>query len=148
MPREPQCRMRSFADTKSTSTKTKTDSSRLVARSRALGLVSRGYSAANVIRNPVLCYITWVGLSWADSADKHGIAHEDALHAILNAFYVEPDFDESRVPGKIRPTLFIGPPRDPDADLLEVMVEVHPATRSMHIFHVMRAQQKHLHRMG
>ncbi len=42
----------------------------------------RGYSPANVIRNPVLCYITWVGLSWADSADKHGIAHEDALHAI------------------------------------------------------------------
>ncbi len=89
-----------------------------------------------------------MGLSWADSADKHGIAHEDALHAILNAFYVEPDFDAERVPGKIRPTLFIGPPRDPDADLLEVMVEVHPATRSMHIFHVMRAQQKHLDRMG
>ncbi len=40
------------------------------------------------------------------------------------------------------------PPRDLDADLLEVMVEVHPATRSMHIFHVMRAQQKHLDRMG
>jgi len=30
-----------------------------------------------------------MGITWAPSADKHGIDHEDALHAIEHAYYVE-----------------------------------------------------------
>ena len=59
----------------------------------------------------VVYYINCVAVTWAKSADKHGIAHEDVLHAIGNAYYVEEEFDEPRVPGAIRPTLFIGPQR-------------------------------------
>ncbi len=86
-------------------------------------------------------------MTWADSADKHGIPHEDALHAIGNAYFVESEFDEPRMSGRVRPTLFIGPPRQVDGLLLEVMVEVSPP-RDLHIFHVMIARRKHLDRMG
>ena len=41
-----------------------------------------------------------MAITWANSADKHGIEHEDALHAIANAYYVEREFDEPRVPGR------------------------------------------------
>jgi hypothetical protein len=79
--------------------------------------------------------------------DKHGIPREDALHAIANAYYVEIEFDEPRLEGKVRPTLYIGPPRQPGGHLLEVMVEL-IAPRGIHIFHVMPARQQHLDRMG
>jgi hypothetical protein len=92
-------------------------------------------------------YTCSVAVTWAPSADKHGIPHEDALHAIGNAYFVEAEFDEPRVPGRVRPTLFIGPPRQGGGALLEVMVEVVPP-RDLHIFHVMNARQKHLDRMG
>jgi hypothetical protein len=88
-----------------------------------------------------------VAVSWATSADKHGVDHEDALHAIANAYFIEAQFDEPRVPGMTRPTLFIGPPRQLGGPLLEVMVEILPP-RDLHIFHVMIARQKHLDRMG
>lgn len=88
-----------------------------------------------------------MAVTWAPSADKHEIAHEDALHAIGNAYFVESDFDEPRLPGRVRPTLFIGPPRQLGGLLLEVMAEVTPP-RDVHIFHVMIARQKHLDRMG
>ena len=87
-----------------------------------------------------------MGITWADSADRHAIAHEDALHAIANAYYVEREFDEPRVPGRVRPTLFLGPPRQLGGPLLEVMVEMIPP-RDLHVFHVMQARQKHLDRM-
>jgi len=80
------------------------------------------------------------------SADKHGIDRADALHAILNAYYQEDEFDEPRPPASVRPTLFIGPPRKLGGALLEVMVEVTPP-RDLHIFHVMVARSKHLERM-
>lgn len=86
-------------------------------------------------------------ITWADSADRHGIPHEDAMHAILNAYYVEPEFDEPRPPAQIKPTLYIGPPRQLGGPLLEVMVELVPP-RGLHVFHVMEARQKHLDRMG
>jgi len=86
-----------------------------------------------------------MAITWANSADKHGIEHEDALHAIANAYYVE-RFDEPRVPGRVRPTLFLGPPRQLGGPLLEVMVEMTPP-RDIHVFHVMQARQKHLDRM-
>jgi hypothetical protein len=50
-----------------------------------------------------------VAAEWANSADKHGIDHEDALYAIENAVYVEQEFDEPRVPGHAKPWLFIDP---------------------------------------
>lgn len=63
-----------------------------------------------------------------------------------NAYYVEREFDEPRIPGHVRPTLFIGPPRQRGGALLEVMVElVEP--RDIHVFHVMPARAKHLERM-
>jgi hypothetical protein len=87
------------------------------------------------------------GVTWAASAVKHGIPREDALHAIANAHYVEIEFDEPRLVGKVRPTLYIGPPRQLGGLLLEVMVELIPP-RGMHVFHVMHARQRHLDRMG
>ncbi|MDT4938314.1 MAG: hypothetical protein QOG80_1985 [Pseudonocardiales bacterium] len=88
-----------------------------------------------------------MAISWATSADKHGVPHEDALHAIENAVYVEEEFDEPRVGGRVRPTLFIGPPRTTGGALLEVMVEI-SGSRRLHVFHVMKARRKHLERMG
>jgi len=60
---------------------------------------------------PVVSYTTDVAIRWAESASKHGISHDEALHAIQNAHYVEQEFDEPRIPGRMRPTLFIGPSR-------------------------------------
>ena len=41
-----------------------------------------------------------MAISWAASADKHGVPHEDALHAIEHAVYVEVEFDEPRLGGR------------------------------------------------
>lgn len=87
-----------------------------------------------------------MAITWAPSAAKHGIDREDALHAIMNAYYAESEFDEPRPPATVKPTLFIGPPRGLGGPLLEVMVEVSPP-RDLHIFHVMVAREKHLKRM-
>jgi len=38
---------------------------------------------------PVVSYTTDVAIRWAESASKHGISHDEALHAIQNAHYVE-----------------------------------------------------------
>ena len=67
-----------------------------------------------------------MAVTWAASADKHRIPHEDAIHAIANAHYVEIEFDEPRLESKVRPTLYIGPPRQLGGHLLEVMVELIP----------------------
>lgn len=91
-------------------------------------------------------YTIAVALTWSDSAAKHGIDREDALHAIANAIYVETEFDEPRPPSSVRPTLYIGPPRRDGDPLLEVMLEVRPP-RGLHIFHVMQARPKHLARI-
>jgi hypothetical protein len=94
----------------------------------------------------IVGYINGVAVTWSGSADKHGVAREDALHAIAHAVYVEEEFDDPRPPSRIRPYLFIGPQRRRGAPLLEVMVEIRPP-RGMHVFHVMNARQKHLARM-
>ena len=91
-------------------------------------------------------YVWYVAVTWAASADKHRIPHEDAIRAIANAYYVEIEFDEPRLEGKVRPTLYVGPPRQLGGHLLEVMVEPIPP-RGMHIVHVMHARQEHLDRM-
>lgn len=88
-----------------------------------------------------------MAIRWAESADRHGVPHEQALHAVANAVYVEEAFDAPRMPGRIRPTLFIGPATaTPGALLLEVMVEVSPP-RDLFVFHVMPARPKHLCRL-
>ncbi|WP_419707993.1 hypothetical protein [Promicromonospora sp. NFX87] len=86
-----------------------------------------------------------MAIRWAGSADRHGISREDAMYAINHAVYSEAGFDESRVPGGVKPTLFIGPQRHFGAPLLEVMVEV--TRHDVVIFHVMVARTKHLERM-
>ncbi len=92
-----------------------------------------------------MSYTTDVSIRWAASAAKHGIGHDEALFAITNAHYVEQEFDEPRVHGHVRPTLFIGPSRL-GGPLLEVMVEITPP-RDFVVFHVMVARAKHLARM-
>lgn len=86
-------------------------------------------------------------MTWSTVLTSTGVAHEDALHAIAHAVYVETDFDEPRPPNNIRPHLYIGPPRQLGGPLLEVMVEVRPP-RGLHVFHVMQARSKHLARMN
>lgn len=88
-----------------------------------------------------------MAVTWAASAGKHGVPRADALHAMQNPYYVEAEFDEPRIVGRVRPTLFIGPPRQLGGELIEVMAEIVPP-RDVHVFHVMRARQKHLDRMG
>lgn len=87
-----------------------------------------------------------MGLRWTTSAGRHGITREDALYAISHAVYAESEFDEPRVPGHLRPTLFTRPPRHAGGPLLEVMVEAIPPDEVV-VFHVMVARPKHLQRM-
>lgn len=87
------------------------------------------------------------GVRWTASARKHRVAREDAVHAITNAVHAESEFDEPRVPGDLRPTLFIGPPRWQDGPLLEVMVDIVPPDDVV-VFHVMVARAARLQRMG
>jgi hypothetical protein len=82
-------------------------------------------------------------MRWLDSADKHGIAREDALHAMLNPYLYIPQFDQPRVPGSSRPDLWIGPPRQLGGELLEVMAERVPP-RDIVVFHVMTARPTYL----
>jgi hypothetical protein len=86
-------------------------------------------------------------MSTTTQAPRFGIAREDALHAIANVPRTSSGSSTSRgFRGHVRPTLFIGPPRQRGGALLEVMVElVEP--RDIHVFHVMPARPKHLERM-
>lgn len=84
-----------------------------------------------------------MAIRWTDSASKHGIAREDALNAMLNAYLFVPEFDDPRVPGAGRPDLYIGPPTRLGGPLLEVMAERIPP-RDVEVFHVMIARPKFL----
>ncbi|MFS0700273.1 hypothetical protein AB6N24_09905 [Cellulomonas sp. 179-A 4D5 NHS] len=84
-----------------------------------------------------------MAMRWADSTGKHGVAREDAVHAMLNAYLHVPSFDDPRVPGASRPDLWIGPQRTLGAPLLEVMTETIPP-RDVLVFHVMEARAKFL----
>ncbi|RNL55657.1 hypothetical protein [Arthrobacter oryzae] len=81
-----------------------------------------------------------MAIRWADSAEKHGIAREDALNAILNQIYHVEQFDEPRVESGVRPDLFIGPSRDRRM-ILEVMAAITPPNDIL-VFHVMEARRK------
>jgi hypothetical protein len=87
-----------------------------------------------------------VGVRWAERADKHGIAHEDSLYAILNAVHVVPGFDESRVPGEPAPTLYIGQAGRGGA-LIEVLA-VTTEPRDVFVFHSMPLRQLTVERAG
>jgi len=79
-----------------------------------------------------------MAILWAKSADRHEIAHEDAVHAIVNRLYDVQAFGPSRTGGHI-PDLFVGPGRD--GQMLEVMIESDPPKGGT-IFHVMHARAK------
>lgn len=84
-----------------------------------------------------------MALRWTDSAERHGIERADALHAMLNAYLHEREFDDPRIEGRGRPDLWIGPQRTPGAPLLEVMTETVPPHEVL-VFHVMLARPKFL----
>lgn len=88
-----------------------------------------------------------MAIEFTESAGKHGFTEDDAIWAMHHARYFEPEFDEPRVAGHVRPTLFIGPSLTPASPLLEVMVEVMPP-RQIVVFHVMQARSKYLDRMA
>ena len=73
-------------------------------------------------------------MTWAPSASKHGIPHDEALYAMLHAEAVYEDFEPPREGFQTSPTLYIGPSR---FGTLEVMVTVVPPS-GINVFHVMR----------
>lgn len=76
-------------------------------------------------------------MTWAQSADKHGIPHDEALYAMLHAEAVYEDFEPPRTGFQASPTLYIGPSR---YGTLEVMVTVTPPS-GITVFHVMRLRE-------
>ena len=77
-------------------------------------------------------------ITWAQSADRHAVPHEDAVHAIVHAVYFVPKFDDNRT-GSIAPDLYIGPDRQ--GQLIEVMLERRSKTVA-NVFHVMLVRPK------
>lgn len=83
-------------------------------------------------------------IEWTPSADKRGIPRADQAFAILNSLYKRTPMETSRErPGAVV-DLYIGPQRDPNAPLLEVMVERFGSRAR--IFHCMEARAKFLTR--
>jgi hypothetical protein len=79
---------------------------------------------------------------WADSADRHGVDHADALHAMKNAKTYVQRFDRSRVQGRDEwADLWIEPSRDGSVTL-EVFAHLDVKARDVLIFHVMPVRQK------
>lgn len=75
----------------------------------------------------------WIlGVTWADSAGRHGIPRDEVLYAIANAHHVVTGFGSSRA-GAEPVTLFIGPSR---MGTLEVLVALR-SPRSIWVFHAM-----------
>ncbi len=75
---------------------------------------------------------------WKDSADKHGVARQDAVYVILHNSYTDVLADEPREEGQIR--LFIGQ-RHAQAlpeDEVEILVHEFPDQRGREavVFHV------------
>lgn len=78
-----------------------------------------------------------IAIVYAESAGKHGIAEEDAVHAILNYRWGVKDFTTLDYPEPA--DLYIGP--TPRGQLLEVLLHpVHP--RGLAIFQVMPLRKK------
>ena len=74
-----------------------------------------------------------MGITWAASADRHGISHEDALYAITNAqgsVEIEDDDPDSVT------TVYVGHPHAQTDRYIEVIVAARPP-RTLVVFHVM-----------
>ena len=83
-----------------------------------------------------------MAIAFTDSAGRHDFTVADALHAISNHRYHEPQFDDPRL-GGVKPDLWIGPSLQPRVPMIEVMAEVIPPN-TVRIFHVMAARPKFL----
>ena len=83
-----------------------------------------------------------MAIEFTDSAGRHDFTVADALHAISNHRYHEPQFDDPRL-GGVKPDLWIGPSLQPRVPMIEVMAEVIPPN-TVRIFHVMAARPKFL----
>jgi hypothetical protein len=85
-----------------------------------------------------------MGVVWADSAGKHGIAREDVVTVVVAPTWKIEDFESSRMPGHRGPVdLYIGRQRDPDAPLLEVLVEC-IGPRTVLVLHAMELRDRTL----
>lgn len=86
-----------------------------------------------------------MAIEFTESAGRHGLTLADAVHAMTNHRYHEPQFDDPRL-GEVKPDLWIGPSLQPATPLIEVMAEVIPPS-TVRIFHVMQAREKFLKRI-
>lgn len=78
-----------------------------------------------------------MAVEWARSADKHGVAREDALHAMVHAeISVEIDGE----PGEST-VAYIGRPHEQADRYLEV-IAAHRPPRTIVVFHVMPLTDK------
>lgn len=80
----------------------------------------------------IVCDTFAMAVTWTQSADKHGIPHDEVLYAMSHATKVVREFGTPRV-GTTAPTLFIGPSR---YGTLEVLAVITPPA-SVRIFHAM-----------
>lgn len=74
-----------------------------------------------------------MGVTFAESSDKHGIPRDVVMDVIANAREVHWDFEEPRPGFATSPTLFIGDSRFGER---EVLALIGPGRR-VHIMHVM-----------
>lgn len=84
----------------------------------------------------IVCDDTHLAVTWAESADKHGVPHDEALYAMSHAHHVVREFRVPRV-GGAAPTLFIGPSR---YGTLELLATITPPD-GVHIFRVMTLRE-------
>lgn len=88
-----------------------------------------------------------MAIRWAAGASNHGVSRNDALQAIAHHFLHVPAFDAPSGLNTGRLDLYIGPPRQLGAPLVEVMVEVLPSPDLL-IFHAMLARPRYLALLG
>lgn len=80
----------------------------------------------------ILCYNIGMGVEWTRSAEKHGVAREDALYALMNyevSAEVEGEQGETTV-------VYIGHPHAQTDRYIEV-IAAHRVPRTIVIFHAM-----------
>lgn len=80
----------------------------------------------------LLCYTLVMAVEWTSSADKHGVAREDALYAMMHA---EVTAEIEGEPGE-QTNVYVGHPHGQTERYLEV-IAAHQPPRTIVIFHVM-----------
>lgn len=81
-----------------------------------------------------------MAVTWADSADRHGVPHEDALYAIAHATGTE---DVEGRPGWTT-TVYVGRPHGQTDRYIEVIVATR-LPREVLVFHVMELSDLYRH---